>query len=126
MKLHIVMGINAVVAAIFGVVFVLVPARVFSLYGVEPNPPLNYVGQLFGAALVSIAVLAWLTRNVTDSGSRKSIVLALFVGSAVGFVVSLLGQLGGVVNSLGWSTVAIYLILALGFAYFQFGKSTAS
>ena len=126
MKLRAVLGINAVVAGIFGVLFVLVPGKVFSNYGVEPNPPLNYMGQLFGAALVTIAVLTWSARNVTDSGARKSIVLALFVGNAVGFIVSLLGQLGGVVNALGWSTVAIYLLLALGFAYFQFGKSTAS
>ena len=33
-----------------------------------------------------------------------------------------MAQLKGVVNSLGWSTVAIYLLLAIGFAYFQFTK----
>jgi len=33
-----------------------------------------------------------------------------------------MAQLKGVVNSLGWSTVAIYLLLALGFAYFHFAK----
>jgi hypothetical protein len=33
-----------------------------------------------------------------------------------------MAQLKGLVNSLGWSTVAIYLLLAIGFAYFHFTK----
>jgi hypothetical protein len=38
----------------------------------------------------------------------------------VGFVVILIGQLAGIPNTLGWSNVAIYLLLALGFGYVQF------
>jgi hypothetical protein len=49
--------------------------------------------------------------------------LGLFVVSGVGFVIALLAQLDGVVNSLGWTTVAIYLLLALGFGYFRFIKT---
>jgi len=37
-------------------------------------------------------------------------------------VMAFIGQLAGIANALGWSTVAIYLLLALGFAYFQFMK----
>jgi hypothetical protein len=48
------------------------------------------------------------------------VVLANLAGDVVGFVVILLGQLAGVANALGWSNVAIYLLLALGFAYVQF------
>jgi hypothetical protein len=124
MKLSTLLVINAIIAAIFGVAFALVPWQVFPLYGVDPNPPLNYIGQLLGAAIVGFAVLTWSARNATDSEARRAIVLALFVGHVVGFIVSLIGQLGGVVNALGWSTVALYLLLALGYGYFQFTKST--
>ena len=60
-----------------------------------------------------------------DPQALRVILLANVVGDAVGFVIALLSQLAGVggVNSLGWSTVAIYLLLALGFAYFRFVKS---
>ena len=54
--------------------------------------------------------------------ARRAIVLALFIGNAVGFVVTLIGQLNNVNGALGWSTVAISLLLALGFGYFQFTK----
>jgi hypothetical protein len=125
MKLSTLMTINAVVAAVFGIAFVLVPAQVMSLYGVEESAALNYVGQLFGAALISFAVLTWSARNAAQSDARKAIVLALFVGEAVGFLLALIGQLTNVVSALGWSTVAIYLLLALGFGYFQFTRPAA-
>jgi hypothetical protein len=47
------------------------------------------------------------------------------ISQAVGFVVALLGTLSGVMNVAGWSAVAIYLLLGLGYAYFQFTKSTS-
>ncbi|MDE3091789.1 MAG: hypothetical protein KGJ80_20645, partial [Chloroflexota bacterium] len=65
--------------------------------------------------------------NVKDSQALTAILLANLVGDALGFVLALLGQLAAVggINQLGWSTVVIYLLLALGFAYFQFVKPGA-
>ncbi len=126
MKLSTLMVINSVICAVFGIAFVLIPWQVFSLYGAgEPNPALNYAGQLFGVSLVTIAVLTWSARNAGDSDARKAIVLALLIGDGIGFIVALIAQLGDIVNIIGWSTVAIYLILALGFGYFQFTKSSS-
>jgi hypothetical protein len=70
-------------------------------------------------------VLTWSVRNAPDSEARRAILLALLVGDAVGFIVALIGQLGGVVNALGWLTVVIYLLLAIGFAYFRFAGGPA-
>jgi hypothetical protein len=117
------MVINTIIAGIFGISFIVIPWQVLSLYGVEPNPQLNYVGQLFGAALFTFALLTWSARKAGDSDARKAIVMALFIGDGIGFIIALLAQLGGVVNALGWSTVVIYLFLALGFGYFQVTKT---
>ena len=122
MKLSTLLIINAVVAALFGIAFVLVPGQVVSLYGLEATATLNYAGQLLGAAFVGFAVLTWSARNANDSTARRAIVLALFIGNAAGFAVALRGQVDNVVGALGWSTVAIYLLLAIGYGYFQFTK----
>ncbi len=122
MKLSTLLIINAVVSALFGIAFVLVPGQVVSLYGVEATAMLNYAGQLLGAAFVGFAVLTWSARNANDSTARRAIVLALFIGNAAGFAVALIGQVNNVVGALGWSTVAIYLLLAIGYGYFQFAK----
>ena len=120
MKVSTLFTINAIVAVVFGLLFVLAPALTLSLYGITSNEPLSYVGQLFGASLLSFAVITWLARNTAASPARNAIVLALFIGDAIGFVVSLIAQMKGFANALGWSTVAIYLLLALGFGYLQF------
>ena len=126
MKISTLMVINAVISIIFGIAFVVLPAQVVSLYGVTAEAPLKYTGQLFGAALIAFAILTWSARNAADSEARRAIILALFIGHGIGFIVSLIGQIGGVVNTFGWSTVVIYLFLSLGFGYFQFAKSASS
>ena len=122
MKLSTLMIISAVVIGVFGVAFLFFPGQLISLYGVEASAMLKYAGQLLGAAFVGYAVLTWSARNTNDSSARRAIVLALFISEAVGFVVALIGQINNVVGALGWSTVVIYLLFALGFGYFQFVK----
>ena len=85
MKLNAFMVINAIIAAVFGLGLVFVPGQVVSLYGYTADVGLSYTGQLFGAALLVIAVLTWSARNLPDSDARRAILLALFVGDAVGF-----------------------------------------
>ena len=114
--------IYTVVSAVFGLGFVLMPGQILPIYGVEPDATLKLVGQFFGAALLSLAILSWLVRNLSDSETRRAIILALFVGEALGFILALIGQLNGIFNVIGWSVVVVYLFFALGLAYFQFSK----
>ncbi len=126
MKLSTLMVINTFVALLFGLAFVLVPGALLSLYGITLSLGGLVVARLFGAALIGYGMLTFLARNAEESKARRAIVLALFISDVVGFIVALQGQFSGAVNALGWSTVAIYLLLALGFGYFQFIKPSAS
>ena len=126
MKLSTMFIIYAVISAIFGLTFIFMPQTALALYGITLSPGGILIARLFGAALLEFALLSWLVRNAGDSEARKAIILAVFVGEVVGFIVALVGQLSGVVNALGWSTVAIYLLLALGFGYFQLKKPSTA
>ena len=126
MKLRVLFIITAIVAIVFGVVFVIIPTQLYSLYGIESGAGLNYMGQLFGAALIGFGLIAWLARNAADSDSRRAIILAFFISDGVGFVIALIGQLNEVLGSLGWLTVAIYLLFTIGFGYFQFSRPSSS
>jgi len=126
MKLKVLFIITAVCAIVFGVAFVIIPTELYSLYAVESTEGLNYMGQLFGAALIGIGLIAWLARNAADSEARKAIVLSFFIADGIGFVIALIGQLNEILGSLGWLTVALYLILTIGFGYFQFSKPRSS
>jgi len=124
MKIKTLLIINAVVAVLFGLAFVILPVLLMEWYGNAVEEPMKYVGQLFGAALITIGLLSYSLRNIEKNGIRRAIVLSFFLGYAVGFVVTLIGQLGEVVNNLGWSTVGIYFLLMVGFGYFFVAKQS--
>ena len=124
MNLSLLMTINAIIAAVFGIAFVIVPGQTLAPYGVSADAPFRMVAQLFGAALVGFAVLTWSARKATTSEARKAIVVALFISNGLGFLLSVIGQLQGTPNALGWLNVVLYLLLALGFGYFQFFKTS--
>lgn len=122
MKFKTFMTIYALVSILFGLGFVFVPGLVLSIYGVETDIAFRYISQLFGAALVSLAALAWSFRNAGASEVRQTSVLPLLIGEVIGFVLALIGQLTGALNAFGWSVVAVYLLLSIGLAYYYFAK----
>ena len=120
MRLSTLLVVAAAVAAVFGVGFVVASGPLLSTYGITLDKAGTLIAQLFGALLIGLAVLNWYARNLTDPEARRAVVFGNLAGDAVGFVVILIGQLAGIANALGWVNVAIYLLLALGFAYVQF------
>ncbi len=126
MKLSNLLVINAIVALVYGISFVLVPTTVLSLYGMTQGTSEALAGQYFGLSLIAIGLLTWFARNVADSEAQRAIILALLISDVIGVIVSVIGTVSGVMSAVGWSAVGIYLLLALGYAYFQFMKPSAS
>jgi hypothetical protein len=120
MNLRNVFIVNAVLGIIFGLAFLLMPAQTTALYGVDLTEGGLFVTRLLAAEFITLGILAWLVREMEASATRQTIVMAYFISNTLGFLVSLYAQLTGVVNGLGWTTVIIYLLLALAFGYFQF------
>ena len=122
MKFNTFMLIYAVVSLLFGIGFVLAPGLVLSVYGADADLSFRYIGQLFGAALISLGVLSWSVRSAGDSDVRKAVLSSLLVGEVIGFVLAVIGQITGALNVLGWSVVFVYLLLSAGLAYFRFAS----
>jgi hypothetical protein len=55
-----------------------------------------------------------------EYASLRPVLAGNLVGDLVGLIVTVMGTLGGVMNSMGWLSVAIYLVLVLGFGYLYF------
>ncbi len=126
MKLGTFMAIAAVIAFVFGLAFILVPVQTMAMYGVTLDESGQWLGRFLGSAYIGIAVVGWFARNAAQNGALRAIVLGFFFLSITGLIVAVLDGLYGSGNALVWSTVVIYLFLALGFGYFQFTKPAGS
>lgn len=107
---------GGVLALVFGLSFLVVPATVLAMYGAPTDPATVLMSRFFGVALLQLGLLLYLIRETRDAATQRAGALAGVVGSIAGLAVALVGVMGGVVNALGWSTVAIYAVLLLGYA----------
>ncbi len=128
MKLSTLLTINAIVAILFGLGFLLIPDTLLSWYGVDLPVAGIFISRLLGAAFVAFATVSWEVRtadSAADSSAVRAILLSFFIGDILGALISLIYQVDGVANALGWTTVAIYLLLGLGFGYFSLRRASA-
>jgi len=126
MRLRSLLLLAGVIALAFGLAFLLVPRPTLALYGVAADPEIVLVSRFFGAALIQLGLVLYLIRDVGDLRTQRGVVIGSFLGSVAGLVVALTGQFWDVVNEFGWSTVAIYGLLTLGYGSFMFGRPAAS
>ena len=125
MQFKTLMVIKAAVCLVFGVLLLAVPNALLCFLGASLGPGGAFTSREYGAALFGNLMLTWFARSAIQSAVRRAIILALFVYDAIGFIVSLIAVLSGVLNPLGLFIVAIYLFFTLGFGYFlKTDKST--
>jgi membrane-bound ClpP family serine protease len=126
MPLRTLLLIAGILALVFGLAFLLAPRPTLALYDVSSEPAVVLLARFFGAALVQIGLVFYLIRDVADLRTQRGVVLGAFLGSLAGFVVALTAQFWGLVNQFGWTTVAIYGLLLLGYGSFVFGRPQAT
>ena len=127
MKLRNLFVVNTIVALIFAAGLLFAPKTMLDLFGlnvsagVSNSARMNLVTQLLGAALIVPGLISWFGRDMADANARRSVAMSLFVFDVIGLLVSLfVGMLPKVMATTGWSIVGLFLILALGYAYFLF------
>ena len=126
MKFKTLMVIKAVVCLGFGPLLLFFPGPLLTLLGSSFGPGAALTSREYGAALIGNLMLTWFARNAEESVARRAIILALFVYDAIAFVATLLIQLSGGLNLLGWGIVAIYLFFTVGFGYFLLPQKKAA
>lgn len=117
MKFKSLMIIKAVVCLGFGPLLLFLPAQLLTLLGTTYGPGAALTAREYGAALMGNLMLTWFAREVEKSIARKAIILHLFVYDAIALIATLLIQLSGGLNVLGWGIVFVYLFFTVGFGY---------
>jgi len=115
--------IAAIVAILFGVGFVLIPANVIPLYGVPLEPHVIMNARFFGSALLAWGVITWFARDFQEWAAVRGVLIGGIVGDVVGGLVNIWGTIQGLMNGLAWSSTIIYALLLLGALYCLFTGS---
>ena len=121
MRLRSVLLLGTILAFLFALALLLGPAIVLKFFGLTGSPTEALLAQLIGAGLIGVGILSWFAKDFADAHALQAAVVSLFVTSAVAFVVGLLAVLAKVPKSgNAWIGVVLFLLFAIGFAYFQF------
>ncbi|MGE5223493.1 MAG: hypothetical protein ACM3PY_13740 [Omnitrophica WOR_2 bacterium] len=126
MKVNTFLTIAAVLAALFGLAFLLAPAQIVAIYGNTLNESGLFIARYLGSAFLGAAVITWMARRLTSWEALRPVILGDFVLSLTGLIVALWEGFSGNSNALIWVNVVLYLFLVAGFGYFQFLASPKS
>jgi hypothetical protein len=112
------MVIKTLVCVVFGILMLAIPGKLLSIFGAVLGAGGMFTAREYGAALFGNLFLCWFAKNAAESDARRAIILALFVYDLIGFVVTTITVIAGVLNPLGWLVVFVYLFFTAGFGYF--------
>ena len=88
--------------------------------GTSYGPGAALTAREYGATLIGNLMLTWFAREAEKSIARKAIILDLLVYDAIALIATLIIQLSGGLNILGWGIVFVYLFFTAGFGYLLF------
>lgn len=117
--------IMAIFSLVWGVGFILIPKFFWSLYGIALDSQGVYMSRLLGTVFFMLGLILWLAKGDPGSIALRAILIGLFIGNALGFVLTLIGQLTVEISALGWVGVLSFLLLALGFGYTLIKKESS-
>ena len=124
MKLSTYAILLAIVGFFYGIALLFMPASFLSNYGITANDSTVVMSRFFGSAMLGNAILFWLHRNVPATDKSWSALLgASVIFSVANFVIGLMAVTGGMVNSMGWSTVVISALFAIASGYYASKKA---
>lgn len=114
--------VSAVLAALFGLPALLVPAQFVAPFGVELPEAGLLTTRLFGAHLLALAVVDWFARNDLrgggQPGTERGIVIANLLTPTLNIVLLVAAVFGGIVNALAWVNVLFLAVIGAGWVYF--------
>lgn len=117
MNLKLLMSIKSAICWVFGLAFIIIPAQTLTFYGVNMIEGGIFMTRLFGASFILLALWLGLARDAKEVISRRAVAISVTIGDLLGFALMVYWLLTGNGNALGWVNAAVYLLLAIGFAY---------
>jgi hypothetical protein len=108
----------AVLAVAYAIGFLLIPTTLTKFYGDAGGPPVNLAYRFFGVALLGVGLIFWFAKDCEDPTAIHALLMGGAISDVAGVAVSIWGSARGIMNTLGWTVVLIYVVLLTGSIYF--------
>jgi hypothetical protein len=122
MNYRILFLINALIAVLLGLGFLIVPDRILSQLGVDGYAATKLLSQFFGTAMLGLGLLLWFAKDVSEVNLQKGMGIALLVGAVAGLSITVMGTASGILRANWWIAMVLYAILGLAYTYLLFQK----
>lgn len=126
MRFSVLLIVSGVLGVVFGLAFFFAPVQTLAVYAASTGEVGYLMTRFFGAALIQVGIMFLLIRGVRDPALIRGIAIGAALGELAGLRVALYAVRNNIVSPLGWSTVAIYALLFLGFAWFAYKPPAAA
>lgn len=113
MRFRVVASVSGILSVVFGLAMMVVPAAIASAYGDTITAREGFIVRLLGASYFGYGVLAWAGAAFADRAGRRVIAATQAVSWALGVPISLSAVLAGLTNPMGWSVVALQVVVPL-------------
>jgi len=114
--------LNALVAVVVGLGFLIKPDVALPLLGVtEQYASTLWASRYFGSAMLALGLVLWFAKEA-DTSVQKGMGWGLFISTLVGLVVTLAATFAdnAVLRQNAWIPVVIYVLFGLGYAFMIF------
>ena len=128
MKLSTFAIIVTILAIGFGLAFVFIPIKLMAFYNIGLGGGGVLMARYFGAANLFIGMIFWSYSSVSPTAkSWPKLLLYSLIYDILQLGITLKAQLNTLSNPMGWTTVALFALLAIGSGYFmvQYNKARA-
>jgi hypothetical protein len=119
MKLSAFAIIITILAIGFGLAFLFIPVQLMAFYGITLDTAGIGMARYFGGANIFIGLIFWSYSSVSPAAkSWPKLLLYSIIYDIIQLGLTLMALLNKEGNSMGWTTVGIFGLLAIGSLYY--------
>ena len=109
--------IAAVVAILYALAFLLIPARASLFFSDFAEPRAVLYLRFCGAAILAWGLIVWIARGFRDWDAVRGVLIGSVVGLAINIILNVAATVAGWLNMKAWGTTVVLVLLLLGGIY---------
>lgn len=124
MSFKVLFVLNALVAILLGLGFLIKPDLVLPFLGItEQYASTVWAARFFGAAMFSLGLVLWFAKDA-DERVQKGTAWSLLISTLVGLVVTITASVASnaILRKNSWIPILVYVLFGLGYAFLLFMK----